>query len=66
MLAGVCAGFAVRYRWDPAMVRLVFLLAVLFGVGTPVLVYLVAWIAMPNEPYALPASTGGVPGTMVR
>ena len=49
-----------------AMVRLVFLLAVLFGVGTPVLVYLVAWIAMPNEPYALPASTGGVPGTMVR
>ncbi len=66
MVAGVCAGFAARYRWDPAIVRLIFLLAILFGVGMPVLVYFVAWIAMPNERYALPTSTGGLPGTLTQ
>lgn len=57
MIAGVCAGFAVCYGWDVALVRLVTLLAAIFtGVGA--IAYLVAWIAMPNGTYSLPAPVG--------
>ncbi len=55
MVAGVCAGFARRYGWDVALVRLVLALAVVFGCGTPLLAYLIAWIVMPVEPFAFPA-----------
>lgn len=64
MIAGVCAGFALRYGWDVALVRLVLVLALIFGAGTPLLAYLIAWIIMPNEPQALPAHTGTGPGSM--
>lgn len=57
MIAGVCAGFAQRYRWDLVLTRIATLLVVIFtGVGA--IAYLVAWIAMPNGPYGLPAQTG--------
>ena len=66
MIAGVCAGFALRYGWDVALVRLVLVLAAIFGVGTPVLAYLIAWIVMPNGQYSLPLpvspQTGSQPG----
>lgn len=53
MIAGVCAGFALRYGWDVVIARLVLLLSVLFF-GLPVLAYVIAWIVMPNEQNALP------------
>lgn len=58
VIAGVCAGFGLRYGWDPIVVRLVLVLAVFLGVGTPVVAYVIAWIVMPNGPYALPGVTG--------
>lgn len=51
MLAGVCAAFALRYGWDVSLVRIVLLLLVVFGCGSPVVAYLIAWIAIPNELY---------------
>ena len=70
MIAGVCAGFAQRYGWDVVVVRLVLLLSVLFA-GLPLIAYLIAWIVMPNEQYALPAQatasgtqTGAGPGSI--
>ena len=62
MIAGVCAGFAQRYGWDVVIVRLVLLLSVLFA-GVPLIAYLIAWIVMPNEQYALPAQTSTGSGT---
>ena len=60
MIAGVCAGFALRYGWDLSLTRIVALLLVLFtGVGA--IAYLVAWIAMPNGSYSLPAQVGFQP-----
>jgi phage shock protein PspC (stress-responsive transcriptional regulator) len=53
-IAGVCAGFARRYGWDPVIVRLVLVAAVVFGAGTPVLAYIIAWIVMPNEVWVMP------------
>jgi len=50
-IAGVCAGFAQRYGWDATIVRLLLVLAVLVGCGTPFLAYIVAWVVMPNGPF---------------
>jgi phage shock protein C len=50
MIGGVCGGLAAYFGVDSALVRLIFVLAVLSGVSP--LVYLVLWIVMPE------ASTG--------
>ncbi len=55
MIAGVCAGFALRYGWDVTIVRLVLVLSVLLGLGVPIIGYLIAWVVMPCGQYALPA-----------
>lgn len=48
MIAGVCAGIAERFGWDPAVVRIAALASVLLP-GPQVLAYIVAWILIPNE-----------------
>jgi phage shock protein C len=53
-IAGVCAGFAQHYGWDVVLVRILLCVLVLFGCGTPIIAYLIAWIVMPNEPYIFP------------
>lgn len=58
MIAGVCAGIALYHGWDVAIVRLLVALLVLCGCGSPILLYLIAWIVMPNGEYALPPTTG--------
>ena len=48
-IAGVCLGFAEYFDLDVTLIRVVWLLAVIFG-GCGLLAYLVAWIVMPSEP----------------
>jgi phage shock protein PspC (stress-responsive transcriptional regulator) len=48
-IGGVCAGLADYFDLDPTIVRLVWLLAVLFA-GTGLLIYLILWIALPLAP----------------
>lgn len=55
MIGGVCAGFAQEYGWDVTLVRLLVCLTVLLGAGSPVVLYVAAWIIMPNEPWLLAA-----------
>jgi phage shock protein PspC (stress-responsive transcriptional regulator) len=56
MIAGVCAAFAFHYGWDLNLVRiLTALFIVLTGVGA--LAYIIAWVVIPEEPYALPTKT---------
>jgi phage shock protein PspC (stress-responsive transcriptional regulator) len=55
LLAGVCAGFARRYDVNPLVARLLGILGVL--VLSP-LVYVAAWVLMPNHAGGAPA-TGG-------
>jgi phage shock protein C len=57
IIAGVCAGFAQAYGWDPVIVRIVLSLIALCGAGTPILAYVVAWIVMPNAPDEYPHRT---------
>ena len=54
MIGGVCAGLAQHFGWDVALVRVVLVVLVFFGCGTPILAYFIAWIVIPNEPYAFP------------
>ena len=51
MIAGVCAGLARRFGLSATTVRLLFVLSLLLP-GTQVLVYLVLWVVMPEEPWA--------------
>jgi phage shock protein C len=50
-IGGVCAGFAQHFGWDVVLVRILLVVLVLFGAGTPIIAYLIAWIVMPNEPF---------------
>jgi len=47
-IAGVCAGIARQYGWDVTLVRLAFLLGIVFH-GAGLLIYLLAWITMPSD-----------------
>ena len=54
MIGGVCAGLAQHMGWDVALVRVLLVVLVFFGCGTPILAYFIAWIVIPNEPYSFP------------
>jgi phage shock protein C len=58
-IGGVCAGVADYFDLDPTIVRVVWLLAVLFG-GTGLLLYVILWIVLPLAPESVPVV---VPGT---
>ena len=58
-IGGVCAGVADYFDLDPTIVRVVWLLAVLFG-GTGFLVYIILWIVLPVAPVGVPV---GMPTT---
>ncbi len=48
MIAGICAGIANYFRIDPTIVRVLYVLMVLF-VGFGILLYLILWIIIPKE-----------------
>ena len=48
VVAGVCAGLAAYFGIDPTLVRLAFALFTIFG-WAGVLLYLVAWIVIPED-----------------
>ena len=48
MIAGVCAGIAQRYGWNPTVVRAVFVLSCLLP-GPQFVLYLVLWLVMPQR-----------------
>ncbi len=50
MLGGVCAGIGIHLDVDPTVIRLVWVALTLLSLGTGILVYLAAWILMPEEP----------------
>jgi phage shock protein PspC (stress-responsive transcriptional regulator) len=50
VIAGVCAGLAERFGWNPTVVRLLFLVSCLLP-GPQFVVYLVLWVIMPRRRY---------------
>ncbi len=50
IIAGVCAGIANYLNIDPAIVRLIFVLLFMINPTAAIIVYVVAWIIIPEEP----------------
>ena len=50
MIAGVCSGLAEFFGIDTTVVRLVFAAGALLGFGSFILVYLVMFVVVPEEP----------------
>lgn len=59
MLAGVCSGLAKYFNVDVTLVRVIFVVLALAGLGG-VILYLVLWVLVPPEPAAggMAASAG--------
>ena len=67
MVGGVCGGIGEYFNIDPTLVRVVFAILVLIGVGSPLLLYLLLWIIMPaaDSPRAmLPDAVNDAGGTV--
>lgn len=47
-IMGVCAGIANYMGWDVSLVRVAFVAAAVFGVGSPILVYLLIGFIAPS------------------
>jgi phage shock protein C len=52
-IAGVCAGISQYTGWDLTLVRVVAVLLVFFGVGTPLLAYFIGWLIIPEGPLVM-------------
>jgi phage shock protein PspC (stress-responsive transcriptional regulator) len=48
MIAGVCSGIARRFGIEPTLVRILFVASLLLP-GPQILIYLAAWLLMPDE-----------------
>ncbi len=61
-LGGVCGGLAAYTGVDATLIRVITVVLVVVGVGTTILVYLAAWLLMPQEeitnPWAPPTTDG--------
>jgi phage shock protein C len=49
MVAGVCGGVARMVKMDAALVRILLVAATLLGFGTGAVIYLIAWMVVPEE-----------------
>ena len=50
MIVGVCSGLADFFGIDPTIVRILFAVGALLGFGSFILIYLVIFIVVPEEP----------------
>jgi len=50
MIAGVCGGLGIYLGIDPTLIRLAFVLLLLFGIGSGLLAYIVMLLIIPAEP----------------
>lgn len=56
-IAGVCAGVAHYLDVDVTLVRIIWLVLIIFPIPMGLIAYLVAWIVMPKEQPRLPAGS---------
>ena len=52
--AGVCAGIARYFGVDVTLVRILMIALAIWPVGVGVIIYIVCWAVMPNDPLLLP------------
>jgi phage shock protein PspC (stress-responsive transcriptional regulator) len=47
-IGGVCSGLAAYLDWDPTVLRIIFLIVFVLGIGSPLFIYILLWIFMPE------------------
>lgn len=52
VICGVCGGLAEYFNVDPTIVRLIFIVAVVLGFGTGILIYILAALIMPSPEFS--------------
>ncbi len=50
MISGVCGGLGKYLGIDPTLIRLVFVLLLLFGIGSGLILYVILMFIVPEEP----------------
>ncbi|HOX35544.1 MAG TPA: PspC domain-containing protein [Methanoregulaceae archaeon] len=50
ILGGVCAGLGEYFDIDPSIVRLLWAALTLLSLGTGIIVYIIAWVLVPEQP----------------
>jgi phage shock protein C len=51
IIAGICGGFAKSLGWSSTKVRILYVILSVISAAFPgILVYLILWIAMPEDP----------------
>lgn len=48
MLGGVISGLAAYLGWDATLLRLIILVLIVCGVGTPIPIYIICWLIIPE------------------
>ena len=51
-IGGVCGGLGEYFERDPTIVRILFVLLILFSFGFGLLAYLALWLIIPKRPSA--------------
>lgn len=49
MIFGICGGMAKFFNLDASLIRILWVVATIFGVGSPILIYLVMGFIVPKE-----------------
>ncbi len=57
IFGGVCGGLGEFFVIDPTLIRLIFALGAIFGVGSFLLIYIVMLVVVPENPNQAPAPT---------
>jgi phage shock protein PspC (stress-responsive transcriptional regulator) len=49
-IGGVCGGIGEYFEKDPTLIRILFILVILFSFGFGILAYLAMWLIIPKKP----------------
>lgn len=50
MISGVLAGIAEYFGFDPSILRILYAIAIFFGFGSPIILYIILAIVIPEAP----------------
>ena len=51
-IAGVCGGLARHFNMDPVLVRVLWIVLLVFSLGIGIIAYLLMWLLVDKEPYS--------------
>ncbi len=57
IFGGICGGLGEFFVIDPTIIRLIFALGAIFGVGSFLLIYIIMLVVVPENPNQAPSPT---------